>query len=217
MRNKRIIVCTVVLVLLISFFAESTNVLAASNPAKYGKYGNRQFYYTISNTKHVRVERSTKTLSKQDNLKKLLYGTVNIVCCFLDYRITVPYTVITGFAGSSSNVKVTNKSYSTYVFQFTYNTREIFSYSNDKKKTGKRVVLKDESGKADIFYEFHPVGTGWKKSTYSKKLKSGMKIKTNNYDNKSQNLKTANAYYNKKGCAVKKLQYLSLSDKVVKR
>lgn len=134
MKQEKAITFIIALSLMIMISLNSISINALAAPIKYGKINNRQYYYTISSTKHVRVERTTKTLSKQDRLNALLNGTVNIVCCFLDYKITVPYTLITSFAGGGKNLTITNKSYSKYVFQFSYTTREIFSYSNDKKK-----------------------------------------------------------------------------------
>ena len=50
-------------------------------------------------------------------------------------------------------------------------------------------ATKDEKGVADVFYEFHPVGVGFKKSTYSKKIRSKATVKTMFYDSKKRNLK----------------------------
>lgn len=209
------------LLVVIMLLCCSATSLAAEK--QYGKIGSRQFYYSLSANKSTRVERSTKKITKTDDLKKLAKGTLKLTVSLLGdtvpAELTIPGSVFEDIVGlgNSKTMSITSKSYSTYVFELDYKTRSIYAYSDQKNKKGKRVSLKDESGKLDVFYEFHPVGTGWKKSTYSYKIKSGMTLKNENYDKKSSRLSTANSYFNHKATWIESLVPLTFSDSLVKK
>ncbi len=185
MRRKRYIL--ILMVTIISLCFSQMSVSAAS---KYGKYKGKTYYYTVSKTKKMRIEKKGKSVGS--HLNDWMQGNVKLVVSFaLDSAgvgyITIPFDVVEGLV-KNDDVKYYKKSYSSYVFQTQYTTREIYYYADRKKKV-KKVALIDEKGVADVFYEFHPVGVGFKKSTYSKKIKSKAKVQTKYYGNKTRNLK----------------------------
>ena len=159
--------------------------LSVSAASKYGTYGGKTYYYTISKSKNVRIEKRGKKVG--DHLKYWMNGTVKLIVDYAAGNLMIPFSIVETMVDDDS-VKYSEKSYSSYVYQAKYTTRNIFYYTNKSKKH-KKIVLTDEKGKADVFYEFHPVGIGFKKSIYSKKLKSNKSMKTRYYDNKSRNLK----------------------------
>lgn len=184
-------------------------MLLTSSPSyaatKYGTIGGRTFYYTLSGTKKVRIEKIGKKIGSKDVAKKWMKGLAQLTVETVAGKYAIPFSVVKSLLEASKrNVMISTKAYSSYVFQMNYKTRTIFAYTNPQK-TKKRTALQDEKGTVDIFFVWHPVGSGYKKSSYEKKLASNKTIKTDGYDNKTSNLKTCRTYYNHRASVVKRL------------
>lgn len=176
-RHRRLMTMLIVFVMLFG-------TLPVSAATKYGKVGGRTYYYTISKTKNRRIEKKGEKAGS--HLKKWMAGNLRLVAEYALGDYAIPFNVVENMVNNDS-VKYYEKSYSSYVFQTKYKQRKIFYYS-DKARKRRNVVLQDEKGVADVFYEFHPVGVGFKKSTYSKKIRSKATVKTMFYDSKKRNL-----------------------------
>ena len=188
--------------MILVLFITSANVYAADKVIKYGTYNDRTFYYTMSASKSVRISKSSKTLSNTEFALEWIHGAEKIAIGFADYYVSIPFSVISGIEGINPNkVTITESCESYFVFLGDYQTRTIFAYTN-KDKTSKRVVLKDEKGTFDVFYQFEPVGKGWSKSSYSTPIATDVSLNTQNYYKKTSNLKTCNTNYNHKGKTV---------------
>lgn len=188
-KYKKYFIITLMLAFVFSFSFTSLPVSAAS---KYGTYGRRTYYYTVSKAKNIRIEKRGKAVGKY--LNEWMEGGVKLAVSYAMGNYSIPFSIVEIMVGDGG-VKYDKKSYSSYVFQAKYTTRNIFYYQDNAKKK-KKVVLSDEKGVADVFYEFHPVGVGFKESTYTKKLKSKATVKTTYYDKKSRNLERCNILAN---------------------
>lgn len=202
---RRAILITVLVMLL-----GTMPTLAAT---KYGKIGGRTYYSTESKYKNIRIERSGK--SAGSHLGDWMKGNIRLVASFAMGNYAIPFEIVKSIVDDGS-VKYHKKSYSSYVFQTRYKTRSIFYYPSKSKKK-RCVVLEDEKGIADMFYEFHPVGVGFKKSTYTKKLKSKATVRTKYYNNKQRNLKRCHINANHRSKEVWRLNTEILTETWKKR
>lgn len=197
------------LVTILMAFVMIFGALPVSAATKYGKVGGRTYYYTFSKTKNRRVEKTgTKAGS---HLKKWMAGNIRLVAEYALGNYAIPFNVVENMVDNDS-VKYYDKSYSSYVFQTKYKQRKIFYYPGKSKKY-RKVVLQDEKGVADVFYEFHPVGVGFKKSTYSKKIRSKASVKTKFYDSKKRNLQRCHINANHKSMELWTLNSEILSER----
>lgn len=112
-------------------------------------------------------------------------------------KVSIPYTMVSSLVGNKK-VTVKKKSYSKLICQIDADRRVFYGYV-DRHKKNKRNVYFDEKGIMDVFYEWHPVGTGYSKSTYSKRVKKGLKLKTANYSNKKLILNRCSVNYKHRG------------------
>lgn len=183
--------------------------LPVSAASKYGKVGGRTYYYTISKTKNRRIEK--KGGKAGSHLKKWMAGNIRLVAEYALGNYAIPFNIVEKMVDNDS-VKYYENSYSSYVFQTRYQQRKIFYYPG-KSRRYRKVVLQDEKGVADVFYEFHPVGVGFKKSTYLKKLRSKAKVKTRFYDSKKRNLKRCHINANHKSMELWTLNSEILSER----
>lgn len=67
---KKLFSSVIIVLLVITMAFSSVDTYAGPSKLKYGKYGNRQFYYCMSPYKNLRVEKSTKTMANQKILTK---------------------------------------------------------------------------------------------------------------------------------------------------
>lgn len=183
--------------------------LPVSAASKYGKVGGRTYYYTISKAKNRRIEK--KGGKAGSHLKKWMAGNIRLVAEYALGNYAIPFNIVEKMVDNDS-VKYYGNSYSSYVFQTRYQQRKIFYYP-EKARKYRKVVLQDEKGVADVFYEFHPVGVGFKKSTYSKKLRSKAMVKTRFYDSKKRNLKRCHINANHKSMELWTLNSEILSER----
>ena len=181
-----------------------------------GTRAGHTYYYTVKKANY-RIEReATNSDNTKDKLNAWAKNSLDLVMCFAGAEIAVPYTLLTQAVGSS-NIKVREGSYTSYAMQISSKIYTYYAYT-DKKKTRKRVVYKCEKGKMDVFAEFHPVGVGFSKSTYTKRVKKKVKVSYGKGD-KSAILTQCAANYPRNACMTFSLKskVIAVSEKWVKK
>ena len=202
---------SIAVITLLSMVLASTASVHAATKKSYGTYGNKKFYYSMSKEKVESIEIKGDEFNSSSKIKQWKKGEVafsvgfsiaeELATTFVAPEISIPYSLIKSIITSvqgDGNFEIHRGSYFSYLIQLRYKTREI-------SVEGKKASLVDEIGRADIFVVFHPVGTGFKKASYSKKLCSNVKVYTQNYYNKKANMQGALANANHRAKTVWRL------------
>ncbi len=169
-------------------------IATASLPAAFasevylGKKNNRDYYFdtTFNVKKRVTVDVDKAT---PDIIKKFKNGEMVIKLTIGFAANSVPtakavklsYEVLKSFA-DTDKVKINSKDKYYWVVQTNAAQRHFYTYTTKNKKA-KQEVLVDEKGKFDVFATYEPVGTGYKKATYSKKIVRNCSIERRPYKN----------------------------------
>jgi hypothetical protein len=125
----------------------------AATPTQYGTYKGKTFYSAeySSYTK----EFNKKSFSTKAKLQQWANATVNLTMCFVDARITVPFTIFSSLMGVNQYT-IKDNAYIEYYFNLSARCRGIYV----KNTLGEfQMVTSGEYGTAKPFTIFHPVDT----------------------------------------------------------
>ena len=137
-KYKKYFIITLMLAFVFSFSFTSLPVSAAS---KYGTYGRRTYYYTVSKAKNIRIEKRGKAVGKY--LNEWMEGGVKLAVSYAMGNYSIPFSIVEIMVGDGG-VKYDKKSYSSYVFQAKYTTRNIFYYQDNAKKKVLSIRVPDQ-------------------------------------------------------------------------
>ena len=126
----------------------------------FGTYAGDDFYYSYTSEADFRVEKmGTKMSAKNESdWHYWINGAINLVLCFVNYKFTVPYTLITTVTGVPGTSQIHYESYNEYVTQYTnVVTRNVYRDERGTMKLG----YVDQLGNARVKLYFCPVGTAF--------------------------------------------------------
>lgn len=127
----------------------------AKSRTYYGTYLGTDYYCDYTSVADMRreVEGSAKTAATEQLWNDWMSLNINLVLCFIDWRVTVPYTIISAVTGLESTSDVYYNSYNLYIEQFdNVQTRSI--YKDGKTQPG----YQDQSGDYRCTLYHCPVG-----------------------------------------------------------
>lgn len=193
------VVISIIVVMTVLFTSTISFASSWSKPKHYGKYCGRDYYYVTKTYPVFRIDKNGTKPSKK-TLNKWIDALIDVGVSFASLKVSIPYTVVKSAMGisKSDSYKISHGSYFTHTYQVKKTTRRFFAYTN-KNKTNRRYVYLDETGIADKFHTFRPVGLKHKKSAYDVKKAYGVKLKTRNCRDKQTILKRCHVNYNHKG------------------
>ena len=103
-KYKKYFIITLMLAFVFSFSFTSLPVSAAS---KYGTYGRRTYYYTVSKAKNIRIEKRGKAVGKY--LNEWMEGGVKLAVSYAMGNYSIPFSIVEIMVGDGG-VKYDKKS-----------------------------------------------------------------------------------------------------------
>ena len=88
-KYKKYFIITLMLAFVFSFSFTSLPVSAAS---KYGTYGRRTYYYTVSKAKNIRIEKRGKAVGKY--LNEWMEGGVKLAVSYAMGNYSIPFSIV---------------------------------------------------------------------------------------------------------------------------
>ena len=156
-----------------------------------GKKNNREYYFdTTSNVKkRVTVDMDKAT---SDIVTKFKSGELAIKLVIDFAKETVPAAKVASVSYSAfkalvdnEKVKISSKDKIYWVVQTNVSQRRFYTYTSKTTKA-KQEVLVDEKGTYDAFLNYEPVGTGYSKASYSKKIVDAKSIERRPYKSNAE-------------------------------
>ena len=89
-------------------FSFSFTSLPVSAASKYGTYGRRTYYYTVSKAKNIRIEKRGKAVGKY--LNEWMEGGVKLAVSYAMGNYSIPFSIVEIMVGDGG-VKYDKKSY----------------------------------------------------------------------------------------------------------
>ena len=199
--KKQRILC-ILLAVVIAIISCTSISFAAPKEQYFGKTSNgKKVYYKVYDVKvhDIKKYASKPTKNQWDKFAK---GALDVSLSFANWKVGLSYAAICTLLGlgKGDNVSI---SYGTRFFDqaqmHSIKERRFYIYTN-ASKTNKRIVYKDQYGKADINNYIDPVGKGLKITCL--KSKRNVTLKTKYYDNKSYILKRCGVHWSHKSTEV---------------
>lgn len=153
----------------------------------YGSKNSVDFYYDWYSS--YSKEYKKNKLSGSKNMKQWVDGAINLVMCFADAKVTVPWTIFQSLMGAPSKYSIKDSAYTENYFNLSAKCRGLYA----KKNNSLKLIFSSETGKAAPFSIFHPVDTNYSGAyTYNNSPKT---VSTKDFNNKDRQLTIAYNWY----------------------
>lgn len=181
--SKRLMACAIT-VSVVSMMALPAAAFASET--YLGKKNNHEYYYdTASNIKKrmtIDMDKATPSVVTKFKSGEL---AIKLVVDFASQTVPAAKVASVSFKAfenlvDGEKVKISSSDKLYWVVQTTTSQRHFYTYTSKTTKA-KQEVFVDEKGKYDAFINYEPVGTGYKKASYSKKIVNGQSVERRPY------------------------------------
>ena len=144
-------------------FLEDQNCLLTSytvltpksgTPRLYGTYNSKKFYYEWYSSYSTRFEKNVIPYSSK--LQKWASGALDLVLCFANAEITVPFTLIKNVSDYPSDYIVKSPDSADYNADIDATCRALYVDKSNSSTPDYKLLAEDESGSVVPYIDFHP-------------------------------------------------------------